>query len=103
MASFALPTFRQRQPTGFATHRITVGTVSGLFPSIVVAEGHQLVISTLEGNTHSIFIAQGTAAVNAGTELAPGSGMMIAIDNANRLACIAAVANQILFISAEVQ
>ena len=87
MAGLIQAVWQPKQPTGFANGTVSVGTTSMSFPNVPVALGHFLVISAPTSNTRSVFISGGSATTND-TELAPGSGIMIAIDNANRLACI---------------
>lgn len=100
MAGLIIQAAQPKQPTGFANGTVSVGTSSTAFPNVPVALGHFLVVSAPASNTHSVFISGGSATTND-AELVPGSGIMIAIDNANKLACIAAVTGQKLTYMAE--
>ena len=101
MAQFSKASYPP-QPTGFKSGKITVGVVAAAGPDVKVAQTHYITLQTAEDNTVSVFIGDSGITVGEGTELAPGAGLMVAVNNISKLYLIASAADQIVYYACEI-
>ena len=85
------------QPTGFSTGQISVGTAAVQGPNVTVAQGHRVTLSCPLSNTHSVYIG-GSPHVNPNTgfEIPRGGGVLVAVDNLNKLYFISTANGQVI-------
>jgi hypothetical protein len=85
-----------KQPTGFASGSLTVGTIVVQGPDIPVARGHQVVLTCPTTNAASVYVGDSGVTTDTGLEIEPGAGAMIAVDNVSKLYFISSAADQII-------
>lgn len=101
MASIT-PVYRIKQPTGFKSGAISVGTTPIQGPALKVAAGHQVVLQAPYTNTESVWVGDADVAVGAGAEIPPGGGLMVSIDDLSKLYFIAS-SPQTIYYACEVE
>ena len=101
MAQFSKASYPP-QPTGFKSGKITVGVVAAAGPDVKVAQTHYITLQAAEDNTVAVFVGDSGITVGEGTELAPGGGLMVAVNNISKLYFIASAADQTVYYACEI-
>ena len=102
MADLKVVTMGEKQPTGFKTGVITVGTSKVQGPNVPVAAGHRVALSCPVTNSASVFVGGSDVTTSNGLEILPGGGAAIAVDNLNKLYFISTASNQKVAYATEV-
>ena len=89
------------QPTGISAGTITVGTTPVQGPNVAVARGREVSLFCPETNSASVFVGDANVSPTNGVEIEPGGGLLIAVDNLNRLWFVSTAANQVVRYVAE--
>lgn len=92
-----------KQPSGFQTGTLTVGTSAVQGPDVNVATGHKAVLSCPATNTASVYMGGPGVTTSDGTEIEPGGGAAIAVDNLNKLYFISTASGQTVKWACEVE